>query len=195
MSRLLAPMCVELRDSIKTGWVKDPNIYTSGRAICVTKGHGWEMGIESDGVEEARKAVRQLLADKVDMIKVMMTCGLSASGPEMDPPAYNFDEILTAVQEANKRSFKVAVHAQGVTAIQYSIDAGVASIEHGVLLTEPLMDQMLEKGVYYVPTFSAPHFGVEEGLKKDPYRSSHKRTQSIIQKPTTLLLRRLMKKV
>lgn len=173
-------MGIELRDCIKEGLVKGPDLYVSGRAICVTKGHGWQMGIESDGVEEVRKTVRTLIADNVDLIKVMMTCGLSASGPEMDPPAYNFDEIQTIVQEANKRSLKVAVHAQGVTAIKYSIDAGVSSIEHGVLLTEPLMEQMISKGVYYVPTFSAPHYGVEEGLKKDPHRPSHKRTQSII---------------
>jgi imidazolonepropionase-like amidohydrolase len=52
-------------------------------------------------------------------------------------------------------------HAQGSQGIKYALQAGVASIEHGVYLNDELIDLMLQKDVYLVPTLVAPQAVVE----------------------------------
>ena len=46
--------------------------------------------------------------------------------------------------------------------------AGVDSVEHGTFMTEEVMDLMIERGTYYVPTISAGEF-VAEKSKIDNY--------------------------
>ena len=48
----------------------------------------------------------------------------------------------------------VAAHAIGSDGIAAALKAGVDTIEHGDGLTEPLLDEMYRKGVYWVPTVS-----------------------------------------
>ena len=47
-------------------------------------------------------------------------------------------------------------HAQSMQGIKNALLAGVTSIEHGVHLTDELIDLMLQKDAYLVPTLSAP---------------------------------------
>ena len=47
-------------------------------------------------------------------------------------------------------------HAQGSQGIKNALLAGVVSIEHGVYLTDELIDMMLKQGAYLVPTLIAP---------------------------------------
>ena len=49
---------------------------------------------------------------------------------------------------------KVLSHAEDVKSIEYSIEAGVDSIEHGDALNEELAEKMVEKGIYLVPTIN-----------------------------------------
>ncbi len=46
--------------------------------------------------------------------------------------------------------------------------AGITSIEHGVYLDDEIIDLMLERGTYLVPTVAAPYFilnaGKESGI-------------------------------
>lgn len=50
---------------------------------------------------------------------------------------------------------------QGTQGIKNALLAGVASIEHGVYLTDELIDLMLQKEAYLVPTLVAPLAVVE----------------------------------
>src|SRR5260370_1227024 len=52
-------------------------------------------------------------------------------------------------------------HAQGSQGIKNALLGGVASIEHGVYLNDELIDLMLEKDIYLVPTLVAPLAVVE----------------------------------
>jgi len=47
---------------------------------------------------------------------------------------------------------KVAAHAIGSDGIAAALRAGVDTIEHGDGLTEPEMDEMVKRGIYWVPT-------------------------------------------
>lgn len=43
--------------------------------------------------------------------------------------------------------------------------AGITSIEHGVYLDDEIIDLMLERGTYLVPTVAAPYFILNAGKK------------------------------
>ena len=48
-----------------------------------------------------------------------------------------------------------AAHAHGAEGMKRAVAAGITTIEHGTLMTEEVMDLMIEKGTYYVPTITA----------------------------------------
>ena len=71
--------------------------------------------------------------------------------------------------------------------IRDSVWAGVDSVEHGVFMTEDIMDEMVRRGTYIVPTLSAPYYAVEEGLRVDPGNPDHLRSKSVIQRHRDML--------
>lgn len=161
----------ELRDGVKQGLIKGPEFLSAGKCLTMTGGHGWFIGREADGVDELRKACREQLKCGADLIKIMATGGVMTSGVEPGSPQLTLEEIKVAVEEAHKAGKKTATHAQGTQGIKNAILAGIDSVEHGIFLTDELIDMMIEKGVYLVPTLVAPFFivenGVEKGIPKD----------------------------
>ncbi|MDX1577814.1 MAG: amidohydrolase family protein, partial [Gemmatimonadota bacterium] len=65
---------------------------------------------------------------------------------------YSLEELEAMVDEAARHGVRVAAHAHGSEGILAAVRAGVASIEHGSMLTDEIMDLMIEKGTYLVPT-------------------------------------------
>jgi len=124
----------------------------SGPPICMTGGHVYTIGMESDGVDEVRKSVRTLLKKGADVIKVMASGGVYTEGEEPASPQMTVEEMAVAVEEAHKRNVKVAAHAEGLTGIMNALKAGVDTIEHGNLADESAWDVFLEQGTYLVPT-------------------------------------------
>ena len=51
------------------------------------------------------------------------------------------------------------------------------------------MDEMARRGVYLVPTLSAPYYAVEEGLRADPGNPDHLRSRSVVQRHRDMLKR------
>lgn len=153
-----------LKKAIDEGVVKGPRMLVSGKAICMTGGHGHFMGCEVDGADEARKAARQQLKAGADVIKVMATGGVLTPGVEPGSPQLTVEELRAAIEEAHKAGKRTATHAQGTTGIANAIEAGVDSVEHGIFLNQKLVDLMAEKGVFYVPTLAAPYYILKGGL-------------------------------
>ncbi len=65
---------------------------------------------------------------------------------------YSLLELEAMVEEASRHGVKVAAHAHGSDGILAAVQAGVASIEHGSILTDEIIDLMVERGTYLVPT-------------------------------------------
>lgn len=103
-----------------------------------------------DGVDEIRKTVRQLLRAGADWIKLCTTGGiLSGTGAA---PQFTRDEILFAFAEARRRRRPGMVHCYGGEGLRSALDAGVRSIDHGLLLTEEDAQLMAARGCWLVPT-------------------------------------------
>jgi imidazolonepropionase-like amidohydrolase len=159
---------IKLKKAIKEGIVVGPRLVASGRCITITGGHGHGGGIEADGPWEVRKAVRTLIKEDADVIKVMATGGVMTEGVEPGAAELTLEELVVAVEEAHRSGRKAASHAQGNTGIRNAVEAGIDSIEHGVFLDAGIIEMMTQKGTALVPTLSAPHnisiYGIEAGI-------------------------------
>lgn len=157
---------VAIRDGIASGLIPGPRVLCSGKAICMTGGHGWQFGRQADGADGVREAVREQLRAGVDVVKLMATGGIMTKGVEPGSTQYTLEELMAGVEEAKKAGRRTATHAQGTEGIKNAIWAGIDSIEHGIFLDDEAVELMKERNVSLVPTLNAPYQIVKAGTKK-----------------------------
>ena len=142
-----------VRDAIKNGLILGPRMLASGRLICMTGGHGWQIGgREADGQDEVRRAVREQIKKGCDIIKLMATGGVITPGVDPGSSQLTEDELHAGIEEAHKAGRKTAAHAQGEKGILNALKAGIDSIEHGFFLNEEAADLMNKKNIPLIPT-------------------------------------------
>lgn len=160
---------IALRNAINKGLVVGCRIFTSGKTIATTGGHGdptngWRPDVTfpdnvDDGVvnspEEARRAVRQRYKDGADWIKITATGGVLSIAKNGKAPQFMQDEVDAVVQTANDYGFRVAAHAHGAEGMKRALRAGVTTIEHGTFMDDEAIKIFIQKGTYYVPTIIA----------------------------------------
>ncbi len=174
-----------LKIAVERGIVAGPRMQIAVSMISQTGGHGdgfypccVDIGFfgmrfydvpsgVSDGVDEVRKATRKILRAGADWIKLATTGGVLSTSDAPTSSQLTVEEIATAVYEATAQEKRCMAHAQGSQGIKNALLGGVASIEHGVYLNDELIDLMLEKDVYLVPTLLAP-LAVVEFAKEHP---------------------------
>jgi len=155
---------IALRDAIASGVVPGPRLVVPGRAICMTGGHGWNYGNhEADGADEVRKAARDELKAGADWIKIMATAGAGSPTERIDDDQMTLDEIRAAVEEAHKKGKFAFAHVSCPEGARHCIEAGIDSIEHGLILEEDIVRDMVARGIYLVPTLGAYRRLVERG--------------------------------
>lgn len=172
---------VSLRKAITEGWVVGPRIFTSGKSLATTGGHADPTnGLKGDfrrdagpvdgvvnGVDDARKAVRQRYKDGADLIKLTATGGVLSLASSGQNPQFSQEELKAIVETAKDYGMAVAVHAHGTEGMKRAVLAGVDSIEHGTFMSEEVMDLMKERGTYLVPTISAGVWVAEKAKEED----------------------------
>ena len=154
---------IALRDYINDGMVMGPRMAVAGAYITVSSGGGEVTGQATDvtlppdmrlgvanSVSEVRQRVREILNHGADLIKVIATGAVLASGTKPGVEEFSEEEIHAAVTEAAKYGARVAAHAHGTEGINAAIRAGVASIEHGSLIDDESIRLMKEHGTYLV---------------------------------------------
>ena len=170
---------VSLKKAIAEGYIVGPRIFTAGRVISTTGGHGdptggWCEALMGDpgpregvinGADEARKAVRQRYKEGADLIKITATAGVLSIESSADNAQFTDDELKAIVETAKDYGFTVAAHAHGAEGILRAVRAGVTSIEHGTYMTDEIMSLMKKKGTVYVPTLMAGMTVVEMANK------------------------------
>src|SRR5882724_8808844 len=155
---------VDVKQAIANGEVPGPRMQVATRAMTPTGmygplGYSWEIRVPQgvqyvDGAEEARKAVREQAMFGADWIKYYSDHGYFYGPDGVLHSHVNFadDEAKAIVDEAHRIGKKVAAHAIGNDGISAALRAGVDTIEHGDGLTEPQMEEMARRGIYWVPT-------------------------------------------
>lgn len=152
-----------VRNEINKGRLKGPRIIACGPALKMTGGHYF--GKVIDGVEEARKAARELIAAGVDCFKFMASGGFSTMGIGEEPGTVQLDvdEMAIIIKEGEKRNITSCAHAHGKQSILNALNAGVTSVEHCTFIDEEVTEKILEKDAFVVPTFSAHVLIAEQG--------------------------------
>jgi imidazolonepropionase-like amidohydrolase len=155
-----------VKNAIANGEVPGPRMQVATRAMTPTGmypllGYSWELRVPTgvqyvDGVDGARKAVREQAMYGADWIKYYSDRGYHFEADGVLHSRVNFteEEARAIVEEAHRIGKKVAAHAIGSDGIAAALRAGVDTIEHGDGLTDALMDEMVKKGVYWVPTIT-----------------------------------------
>jgi imidazolonepropionase-like amidohydrolase len=158
---------VDVRNAINNGLIPGPRLQVATRALSVTGGYPLEgyspevvvpTGVQIvDSPDAARHAVREQLKYGADLIKVYAThhFRFTPDGSIWNQPTFTSAEMGAIVNEAHRQGVKVACHAYGGKGLHNCIDAGVDSIEHGLLLDDSSIRQMVAKGIYFVPTLYA----------------------------------------
>jgi len=152
-----------LREAVERGIIPGPRLLISGPPITTTAGHCHYFGLEADGEFEIRKAVRTLVKEGVDFIKIMATGGNLTPGSNPRRTQYSLQELKAAVDDAHRLGKRVAAHALATEGILACAEAGVDTIEHcawfdereGFRYDERAVELMVEKGVYVNPCFPA----------------------------------------
>ncbi len=119
----------------------------------------------ANGILEVVKAVRYMVENGATWIKVVGTPGGGTPIPWVDVSTFSPAELEAIVAEANRRLVKVGVHAHGPTGAHNAVMAGVHSIEHGSLIRDDTLKEMVKRGTYLVPTaYIVPSFKEPGGL-------------------------------
>ena len=172
---------VSLRGAIEKGWIVGPRIFTAGKSLASTGGHadptnGTKGRFKQDagplegvvnGVDDARKAVRQRYKDGADLIKLTATGGVLSLASSGQNPQFTEEELVAIVETAKDYQMTVAVHAHGTEGMKRAVLAGVDSIEHGTFMTEEVMQLMKQRGTYMVPTLMAGDWVAKKAEEED----------------------------
>jgi imidazolonepropionase-like amidohydrolase len=109
-----------------------------------------------DNADGVRKAVRFLVSQRVDFIKLVASGGTTTPGTNITQAQYTLDEIRVAVHEAHRMGLQIAAHAISTDSIRLAAEAGVDTIEHcswigsdgkGAETDEAAVDWMVKRGV------------------------------------------------
>jgi imidazolonepropionase-like amidohydrolase len=160
---------IKLRNAIKKGLVIGPRVYTAGKILSSTGGHGdpthgYREGLYAepsytetvcDGKESCIKAVRQMYKEGADLIKITASGGVLSLEKDGLGAQFSDEELKAIVETAKDYGMPVAAHAHGAEAIKRAIRAGVTSIEHGTFMDDEAIALFKEHGTWYVPTIIA----------------------------------------
>lgn len=166
---------IALRNAVNAGIIVGPRIFTAGKGIATTGGHGdptngsrkelmGDPGPKEgviNGPDDAYQAVRQRYKDGADFIKITATGGVLSVAKDGSGPQFTQEEVNAIVQAAKDYGFHTAAHAHGPEGMKRAVLAGITTIEHGTLMTDEVMDLMKQKGTYHVPTIIAGRSAAE----------------------------------
>ncbi|MCI2956545.1 amidohydrolase family protein [Agromyces atrinae] len=150
-----------LRRAIETGRVEGPRIYTAGRALACTGGHGHgsDDTLECDGADDFARGVRTQIKAGADLIKLMISGGIAGEHETISTPQLTVDEMAAAISTAHAWGRKVTAHAGPADVIAEAVKLGLDCVEHGYELTPEVCRAMAENGTSLVPTLIVTRAG------------------------------------
>ncbi len=125
---------VERRDAQRQVDDRLPWILASGPPITTPGGHCGYLGGEVSGADEIVAAVRERVERQVDVVKVMASGGMVATGTDMYAPQFSIEELRLLVEQAHAAGLPVTAHAHAAAAVDQAVAVGVDGIEHASYL-------------------------------------------------------------
>jgi imidazolonepropionase-like amidohydrolase len=142
-----------LRVAIERGVIPGPTMINSGRIIAPFGGQ-FQIQPERRGLsepeyffadtkDELRKAIRENIHYGARVIKIVV---------DDQPYVYSADDIKFVVEEARGAGLKVAAHCGTERGARNAAEAGVASIEHGIRMSDEVLQLAKRNNVVLVGT-------------------------------------------
>jgi len=177
---------IAMKRAINTGAIIGPRMFTAGKAIATTGGHGDPSNGDSrelhrlrgtpgpqEGVinspDEARQAVRARYQEGADVIKITATGGVLSQASSGMNAQFDDAELKALVAAAKDYGFKVAAHGHGAEGMKRALRAGVDSIEHGTFMDDEAIALFKKTGGWYVPTISAGRYVADKAKEPNYY--------------------------
>lgn len=155
-----------VRDAIDRGEFPGPRLRVSGNAIDILGGHEDAIAFNpaqqvfsnasyANSIEDLVRVIRAQHKEGSDFVKIYQTGpDEMRDGTLHTPFQYTSAQLRAAVDEAARLGTVVAVHATGEPGTGYAAEAGVASIEHALQLSDATMRLMKERQIPAVPTLT-----------------------------------------
>ncbi|MDQ6662851.1 MAG: amidohydrolase family protein [Acidobacteriota bacterium] len=167
----------DLEKAIRFGVVPGPTLIFSGRIIGPYGGQFWDTPADAkllenpeylfaDSRDEMRKAVRENVYWGARIIKIVV---------DGQKYLYSEDDIRFIVEEAAHAGLKVAAHVQSARGAHAAIEAGVASIEHGWILSDEDLALAKKNKVSLVSTDFTIGALVANGMDLEAAKRTHTR--------------------
>lgn len=157
---------VVLRDCIDSGMIPGPRMVACGRDV-VTTGDSvdshpkwWGLQLEGlakrcDGADEFRRAVREEIANGVDIVKLYPTGGHGLPHA-WDVMSMSEDEIEAACHATHERGRKIRGHLINKRGILAALKAGIDVVDHGDGTDEECLDWFVKQGTFLAPSLYFP---------------------------------------
>ena len=134
-----------------------PRILSSDYAITVPKGHmaGTVAKIGHNN-DEFKALLDELIKNKVDSIKIMITGGVLDATKKGEPGQLRMhdDEVRFICDYAHKHNLKVAAHVESSEGVKVALRNGVDTIEHGAKVDKEIIDLFKQTKAQLVCTIS-----------------------------------------
>ena len=150
-----------LRTAAQMGIIESPRLVLSGRPLAIIGGHLSYFGEQITGTNECRAAVRYLIKQGADFIKVTASGGSTNTSFPLKP-SFSQEELNVIVEEAHKFGKHVAAHCHNSESMVRSLKAGVDTIIHGVFkesdgtnkFREDVVELILKNNTFVNPTLA-----------------------------------------
>ena len=146
-----------LRDDIAAGKKPGPRILAANEGISVPGGHmAGSVAIAAGSIEEALQHLEIAKAQKVDLVKLMITGGVLDAKEKGVPDELKMaPEMVKAVcDKAHAMGYKVAAHVESPKGVKVALQNGVDSIEHGAKADEEMIALFKEHNAFLCTTLS-----------------------------------------
>lgn len=176
---------VVLRNAIDAGKVPGPRMKAASPEIVATGGLGDErqmhmhhQGIEiiADGADEVRRAVRTLIREGVDTIKINISGDNFVRKNFGQKLSYTDAEVAAAAEVANERGAWLSCHARADASVQMALRHGFRTIYHCDFIqgeTFDLLEVQKDKiflapaiGIIYTTAYEAGSFGITQDVAR-----------------------------
>ena len=148
-----------LRRAVEMGITSAPRLVLAGRPIAIIGGHLSYFGTTATGADQCRAAVRQLVKEGADFIKVTATGGSTRTSFRLRP-SFTVEELRTITEEAHKFGKHAVAHCASSQGMVNALEAGIDTIFHAIF-NEPdgtsrfrpeIAERMARQGVFVNPT-------------------------------------------
>ncbi|MGA8143012.1 MAG: amidohydrolase family protein [Candidatus Acidiferrales bacterium] len=155
---------IAMRDLINRGAMVGPRMFVAGYGLYVADaaprpGYVSPPGGRADNIGDVMRVIREEVAAGVDVIKMYGSTGTDKDVTGFQ--TYTYDEMRAAADLAHKYGKRLAVHSYGPDGAKDAVRAGADSVEHATDMDDETINEMVQRGTFYVPTIDHNRYYVD----------------------------------